>query len=159
MEEKKVIRLRKGEPWSCSCPYCHSENVRRIRRNCNRKIEEIIDSDYSGSKITDYEVDDFACNECKKEYAVNLGDDVYTIYTPPLSQENTETIKLLMESDLNLRYNFSLYSDCSGKEVIYYILFNSDLPISVTEKEVETFLKKPEEAWTYAHNIWMTRHR
>lgn len=159
MEEKKVIRLRKGEPLSCSCPYCHSENVRRIRRNCNRKIEEIIDSDYSGSKITNYEVDDFACDECKKEYAVDLGDDVYTIYTPSLSQENTETIKLLMESDLNLRYNFSLYSDNSGKEVIYYILFNSDLPIFVTEKEVETFLKKPEEAWTYAHNIWMTRHR
>lgn len=60
MEEKKVIRLRKGEPLSCSCPYCHSESVRRIRRNCSQKIEEIIDSDYSGTKITDYEVDDFA---------------------------------------------------------------------------------------------------
>lgn len=159
MEEKNMIRLRKGNPWSCSCPYCHSENPTGARRNINREIEGVIDPCYSGTKIIDYEVYDFVCDNCKKEYVVDAGKNEYTIYIPPLSQENTETIKLLMESECDQHSNFSLYSDSSGNGVIYYILYDSEFPIFVTEEEVKIFLKKPEEAWKYAHNIWMTQHR
>ena len=165
MSEMKRALMRKDINQfqiSC-CPHCGASNYSQEEIRDEPMEAQTDDVGYPIEQVAYREVQECTCKKCSKKYLIDFGVTTFSVYKPPLSQNNIREIVMLAKYESEWNSNFSIFAaeiPAAKVTFIYYILYDEDYqPMFISEEQAMRFLKDHKEAKSYVSNHWMTRYR
>ena len=143
---------------SIACPECKTTNVDVKTTYKNKHRKDVLYCEEDAIEIYQERVMNCHCPNCKTDYKVNQGKDIYTIMQEPLPLTASRDIQLLAIYDSSFDHDFKIVraSTYNGSFITMALVENDEYPVILPEKQDITDLPKVKKI---LFNTWMDRHR
>ncbi len=164
MNVTKVVNLcKENRLQKVNCPYCGSWEADKEEIQTIMLEGETDDRGYPICQEAYSETQECTCKGCSKNYKIYYGRSTYSVYTPPLAQNNIGDIVCLAKFESNWHSNFSIFAATNPStktKNLYFINYEDDcFPIFITRSQVLEFLKDHKKAKGYLYCHSMERYR